>query len=148
MSLELDQQLRKLEALILASSGGTGMAFWHGYDTTLMIGLRALLDSRQSPTWMKALDGTVLYVNPAFCSRFSIEPSNYLGRKEESLWDNPCASSWAANDLKVVRSGIEEVFAEMLPSGQIIQCRKWPVRIDGQTIGVAGEMICGSGPAQ
>lgn len=145
MSLELDQQLRKLEALILASSGG--LKFWQGYDTTLMIGLKALLDSRESPTWMKALDGTVLYVNPAFCRKFNIRPEEYLGRAESESWDNPCASSWAANDRQVMHENVEMTFNELLPDGSVILCRKWPVRIDGKTVGVAGEMVNGPGAA-
>jgi len=113
-----------------------------------MVGLKALLDSRESPTWMKSLDGTVLYVNPAFCKRFDIHPEDYLGRAERDTDDNPCVSSWAANDRKVIRENIEQTFHELLPDGSMILCRKWPVRIDGETVGVAGEMVNGPGAAE
>ncbi len=141
MSTELDKQLRKLEALILSSQA----ELWRDYSSTLMIGLKALLDCRETPTWLKDTEGRVLYLNPAYCRVFKIaDPTKYLGMRDDDEWGRGAGKAWRANDEIVMRKRKEMTFEEVTPRGHFITVRKWPVSVDGHLVGVAGEVLSGS----
>lgn len=144
MSNALDEQLKKLESLILSSAAVSSHDFMSGYNTSLMLTLKALLDCRDIPTWLKSTDGRVLYINPALANRYKVDPMKILGHLEYDGWMHPCVMEWSTNDETVLRTKKQQVFKEYLPSGDWIMCRKWVVQLNDEVIGVAGEVVDGS----
>lgn len=144
MSSQLDKQLLKLEQLI--ESAMSEATIWQEFNAALLLSLKALLDCRQTPTWLKDVDGRLIYINPAFSHFFDVEPKNILGRKSEDPWKvSPLIySEWKKNDQKVLETQSEITFNEVSPYGDPIKVRKWPVLIHGVVMGVAAEVISGS----
>lgn len=145
MPTELDKQLRKLELLILAAKPKT--MFWEG-DSALLVSLKALLDCRSAPTWLKNMEGRFLYLSPSYCHRFNIPTESGLGHNPNVAWGGKAPAEWQDNDQSVVDDMCEKLFVESTPLGSSILVRKWPVIIEGVLVGVAGEVVDGSNVAQ
>lgn len=143
MTAELDRQLEKLESLIKQSV--EEQLIWANFNATLMLSLRALLDCRATPTWLKDEKGSILYMNPAFCRAYQLDSKNYLGKTPDDIWtsEGRMLSDWRKNDIKVLEKIQEQTFLEDAPDGSTMLVRKWPVLLHGVTVGIAAEILDG-----
>lgn len=110
----------------------------------ILLSIKALSDCKPNPFWLKGCCGRMLYLNPAYTKEFKVSGEAYLGSKDHVQWDKNTAESFKGNDEKVILKGkamnfIEEVLLE----GEVNRYHilKWPVYMNGQIIGVAGESL-------
>lgn len=141
MSLsKLDLALQGVRAAVEAREGD----YSPSQSTALLLSIRALLDCREHPCWLKGTGGRMLYLNPAYAIEFSVELVEYSGEIDNKVWDSDTGASFATNDQLAIDKGSEIIVIEQVPFGDELieyRIRKWPVYLDGQLIGVAGESL-------
>lgn len=100
------------------------------------------------PQWLKDTRGVMLSVNAAYEEMFLIprgyNKTDYLGKKDISVWPRSLTAVFEANDRRVLRTGmVWHGFEEVIYKGEV---QKWRivkyVRYSGRTkIGIAGIAI-------
>lgn len=114
-------------------------------EDALLFALKALLDSRSTPTWLKSVDdGSIIYVNSAYAGEFGIPSDHHLGSIDGDLWDEDIAYGYCLNDQLVLDTGQEKEFIETVRIDGVdikYKVRKWLVKMEGVVLGVAGESL-------
>lgn len=111
-----------------------------------LLSIKALSDCKPNPFWLKGCCGRMLYLNPAYTKAFKVSAEAYLGSKDHAQWDKNTAESFKCNDGEVILKGKAMKFIEeVLLEGEVHRYHilKWPVYMNGQIIGVAGESLGG-----
>lgn len=133
----LDAALSKLSATVAEAKTNAR----HSRETALLLALRAWLDCRSTPAWLKSPDTReMLYINPAYTEQFGISYPEYGGQTDCAVWDDDTAEGFCKNDLIVLAAGREMEFVEDV-AGVLYRIRKWPASLDGIVLGVAGEVL-------
>lgn len=104
--------------------------------------VKALIDCKDIPSWIKGKDGRMLYLNPAYTKVFGVTLDEYIGVKDYINWTEGVARSFRDNDAIVAESGCQQTFTEEVTvDGVSLKYKiiKWPVYVNGQLIGIAGE---------
>lgn len=137
----LDRALSDLKDRISRIGGDAGF----GRRQALLVSLKALLDCRETPCWLKAIDGRMLYLNPAYTREFGKTLADYGGNYDSSQWGEPTGLEFGGNDARALECGHEITVIEDVPGkdGEVIpyKIKKWPVYLDGEAIGCAGESL-------
>ena len=114
-------------------------------ESALLLALKALLDGRSTPTWLKSASHMrMVYVNPAFIETFDVKPEEYQNLFGSDLWSELYTNIHYENDMEVLLSGEEMEFEELvIINGQevLYKVRKWLVVMDGAVLGIAGETL-------
>ena len=114
-------------------------------EYTILVSLRAFLDCRKQPCWLKAAEGRMVYLNPAYTEIFGKTLVDYIGEKDNKEWGEVVGAHFDGNDKKAIQNGKEVEVVEQIPmpNGEIVahMIRKWPVYLKGELIGVAGESL-------
>ena len=113
-------------------------------DQALLLSIRALMDCRPTPCWLKGTNGRMLYINPAYEAEFGIDVVQYVGDKDHTHWAIDTAIAFRDNDCIVASRGIAKTFIEEVEiSGESKKYKvlKWPVFINDHLVGVAGESL-------
>ena len=59
----------------------------HSRETALLVALRAWMDCRSTPAWLKSPDlREMLYINPAYTRQFGITYPGYGGQPDSAVW--------------------------------------------------------------
>lgn len=135
----LDECLDRLDRSLHRAKGRKAVGDRHRRERMLLLSLRALLESRDVPTWLKSVSGHMLYVNPAYTARFGLAVEEYGGRQDGEVWDAVTAAAFQENDRRAVDAA-GAIIAHEAVNGETLTVRKWPVFFDGQVMGVAGEV--------
>jgi PAS domain-containing protein len=140
-SASLDNSLKELERVI------AGLDFMENVKAESSQFLLSFVDSLPLPAWIKAVDGTMLYINPAYQSVYGIETQNYVGLKDVDVWGEETANKFRKNDEDVihgreVKYAIELIPNKNNPSNRPIQVvlAKFPL-FDGPDIMAVGGII-------
>lgn len=113
-------------------------------DYALLLSIKALMDCKERPGWIKGTNGRMLYVNPAYTKEFGIQVDKYMGSKDDSYWESQIAIAFRDNDGLVAASGEQQTFIEdVILNGVTFKYEilKWPVYINGHLVGIAGESL-------
>lgn len=133
----LDEALSRLSATVAEAKASAR----HSRETALLVALRAWMDCRSTPAWLKSPDlREMLYINPAYTEKFGITYPGYGGQPDSAVWDDDTAAAFCKNDLRVLAANTEMEFIEDV-GGIMYRVRKWPAAIDGVVLGVAGECL-------
>ena len=98
------------------------------------------------PYWVKDRYGVMLSCSDAYETVF-LHPrrktkDDYIGKRDEEIWDESVAKEFRNNDIAVMKSGKNQDFIEMVPNTLGILepwlVTKFPVKFNNVTIGVAG----------
>lgn len=135
----LDKCLDKLDRSLDQVRSRKALDDVHRRERMLLLTMKALLDSRDVPTWLKSVSGHMLYVNPAYAGRFGVTVEEYGGRTDDKVWPAATAEAFQANDLLALKAAGAVVVEEEV-NGEMLTVRKWPVYFSGQLVGVAGEI--------
>ena len=136
----LDKCLDRLSVSLRQASSRHAFDDCHRRERLLLYSLRALLDSRDVPTWLKSISGHMLYVNPAYSQRFGVTVEQYGGRADADVWGPDTAAMFEANDRRALDAAGCITTTEVV-EGVSLKVRKWPVFMEGQVMGVAGEIV-------
>lgn len=98
------------------------------------------------PMWLKSMDGSVIFVNPAYTHVFGVALEDYIGKKDSDVWQGE-EKAYRSNDEEVMCTGRGRFFVE--EAGKVrtnvpnhILVYKWPLYDDnGNLLGVAGMSI-------
>jgi hypothetical protein len=98
------------------------------------------------PCWIKGIDGVMIYVNDCYESEYGIEPHSYTGSKDNSVWKPEEAWAFKSNDDLVLSTMTGHQFSETVynpaqKQKQILYVLKWPIRVGGRVLGVAGMVL-------
>ena len=113
-------------------------------DYALLLSIKALMDCKRQPSWIKGTNGRMLYVNPEYTKQFGIKVEKYMGNKDEECWDKSVASVFRDNDRLVELTGEQHSFIEdVTVNDSIVKYRvsKWPVYLNNHLVGIAGESL-------
>lgn len=142
---ELDRSLSMLSGTVQAIKDRKRFDAAREREDALLVALRALLDCRSAPTWLKSADQRrMLYINPQYTREFGITYDTYGGHSDGELWADEVAAVFCENDLQVLELGEEMEFEEYVTvKGEpvLYRIRKWPAVLDGVVLGVAGESL-------
>lgn len=136
----LDKCLDRLNVSLKQASSRHEIDDCHRRERLLLVSLRALLDSRDVPTWLKSISGHMLYVNPAYTRRFGLSVEQYGGRADAEVWDPNTAAMFEELDRRALDAA-GCITATVEVAGDTLTVRKWPVFMEGQVMGVAGEIV-------
>lgn len=94
------------------------------------------------PAWIKAEDGTMVAINPAYAARYGINESTYQGTKDEP-WPPEVRRVFSDNDLEVAKSGVPCTYVERVENPKTgqrenITVVKFPVYAGPDLVGVGG----------
>ena len=107
----------------------------------ILLSIKALLDSRDVPTWFKSPSGNMLYINPAYEKAYNILAEDYAGKTDKEIWlEDKTAYQFKSNDNLAMSEG-KAITADEIVNGKTVRVRKWPVYISDKLIGVAGEVL-------
>lgn len=108
---------------------------------------QAFMDESPFLSFIKSMDGRMMYYNRRFAERFGISRSAWLGKSDFDLFPQDDAVAYRENDLAVLRGGrlqvMEERSRETDGSASLWQVYKFPcVSGDGMTMlgGIAVDM--------
>lgn len=100
-------------------------------------------DACPLPTWVKAIDGTMIWLNREYQSRYGITIEQYQNLGEAGVWGMLLADKFRSNDESVINTrrpwrGLEEI-----AGGIEVQVLKWPTfdESDTRIIGVCGMVL-------
>jgi signal transduction histidine kinase len=65
--------------------------------------------------WIRDADNRYVYVNPAYCQRYDITPSDRLGKTPFEVWPREVAARFQENDRLVLARGLPLTFVESAP---------------------------------
>lgn len=89
------------------------------------------------PAWLKGPGLRMRWFNAAYREAYPEEAAGYLGRSDFYVWPIPVARCFREKDIQVQETDGPVVDVEF-DNGQAFLSIKWPVRIDDDTLGVAG----------
>ena len=101
------------------------------------------------PSWLKDVDGVMLYVNRAyeevFLSPYGVKSEDYVGHTDFEVWPEDIARQFVLNDQKVIRSKqtLEDYEDIQMEGGEMTRWRiiKYPRFSGRRIIGIAGMAI-------
>ena len=94
--------------------------------------------------WIKAIDGTMIWVNSAYENRFGKPLETYHGADDEAVWGLSTALHFGGNDALAVEAGAPILVDEdcPMPDGRMIKLRFWKFPVyhseTRQLLGVGG----------
>lgn len=97
------------------------------------------------PAWLKAPDGVVIAMNPAYTEHYGVTVADYVGTKD-ARWDHATRAMFGVNDREVAETGEAGVYSERIEnkktgeSENLLVC-KFPVYSGPDLIGVGGFSI-------
>ncbi len=136
----LTEQIEKIAHLIGVYKACSSDPQTLDKEHLILLSIKALLDCKDTPTWLKSPTGYMLYINPAYSNKYNIDPEKYAGAKDEDVWGKELSQVFREYDKQAMDAG-KTIFAEEEVEGNIIKVKKWPVYIEGKLIGVAGEVL-------
>jgi len=102
---------------------------------------KASTDYFPFPYWIKDVYGKAIYVNEAYVNKYlrpkGLTYSNYVGHFDISVFSPNEASLYAKNDSLVIAMARPISFIEH-ENGKTIRVTKFPYRLNGLIVGVAG----------
>jgi PAS domain S-box-containing protein len=76
---------------------------------------RDVIDHANAIVWLKDLDGRFLRINRCMEKELDVSASQVIGRTVFDLFPQPVAQQYAANDRRVIESGLPMEFEETVP---------------------------------
>lgn len=96
------------------------------------------------PCWMKGWPSlNMLVINKAYEDIYGIQAAEYVGHNDKAVWGEEVATHFHMADVEAFESGAavfrQETFRNP-KTGMVetIDAIKWPVRMNGSTVGIAG----------
>ena len=111
-------------------------------EATLLMTIKAMLDCKPDPAWIKLPSGIVVYINHAYTDHFDKTPEKYAGNLDNVVWEQDIADGYTENDLEVYTTGKAKLYKEWVTvkgDKQLYYILKWPVVFRGEIIAIAGE---------
>jgi len=68
------------------------------------------------PCWIKAIDGTMMFISPAYQALYEVKVDEYVGKKDVDVWGEKVAELFKKNDDKVIAGGTVEYTVELVPN--------------------------------
>lgn len=101
------------------------------------------------PMWMKDLEGKMIFLNKEteamFLTPRGLRMDDYIGKKDEDLWEPEIAKSFRQNDKEALRTGKMVRAIERVADGSggyfYVEVVKFPRKIGNNIIGIAGLVL-------
>lgn len=108
--------------------------------------LTAFMLTCPMPSWVKGLNGRMMFCNHAYEQEYGISPTIYNDKLDTSFWTKKEASSFRKHDLEVEETRCskrfkEKIFNRKKSTYQELEVIKWPVTVGGSLLGIAGQVL-------
>jgi PAS domain-containing protein len=68
------------------------------------------------PCWIKAVDGTMMFISPAYQKLYDVRIRDYVGKRDVDVWGEEVADQFRENDTKVIDGNTIEYTVELVPN--------------------------------
>lgn len=107
--LKVDENLQKLESVVKR------LDFIDNTRNTSTEFMISFVENLPFPCWIKAIDGTMVFISPAYQLLYDVRVDEYVGLKDADVWGEEIAKQFAKNDQAVIEGARIEYTVELVP---------------------------------